>query len=105
MTAVILFVANGPLPNNVIVNVVFNIPLLLVFLERPLAHVVRGHTSGVRAKPKVCTIRKFFRVFRALLDCFSGAVSFVHVNTFTIDRTTVVRMMLRLTNTRDKGPG
>lgn len=103
--SVTLVLGNGALPNKVMLFVVFNMPLVLVFLGRPLATLVRGGSRIVPGRGKVFIMRKLFRVFRILLDCFSGALSFIHVKTFTIDRTTVVRIILVLTNTRDKGLG
>lgn len=93
------------IPNNTILTVVFNLPLLLVFFGRPLAGLMRGGTRIVPGRGNVFVMRNVFRLFRIVLDCFSGALSFIHVNTFTIDRTTVVRIMLVLTNTRGNDPG
>jgi V/A-type H+-transporting ATPase subunit I len=101
---VVLFMTGNPVPGNIVMLVMFGIPLLLILFREPLTRLIEKESKLMEEGAGMFLVQGFFELFETLLSYFSNTLSFVRIGAFAVSHAAIMEVVLLLANVESGNP-
>lgn len=94
--SVLLFMTGHKMPANILLAVLFGVPLLLMAFKEPLTMKLEKHAAKPEGGKVMFVVQAFFELFETMLSYFSNTLSFVRIGAFAVSHAAMMEVVLML---------
>lgn len=96
LITLLLFMTGRQLPANIILVIMFAVPLLLIFFKEPLGALFKKERSDSDTSKGMFFVQGLFELFELLLSYFSNTLSFVRIGAFAVSHAAMMEVVMML---------
>ena len=94
--AIVLFMTGHKMPANILLAVLFGVPVLMMVFKEPLAKKLEKRTGKTEGGKVMFFVQAFFELFETMLSYFSNTLSFVRIGAFAVSHAAMMEVVLML---------
>jgi V/A-type H+-transporting ATPase subunit I len=96
VTSIMLIMTGNALPGELLLFVMFGIPLILIAFKEPLTALIEKKAEAMPKEKGMFLVQTFFELFEVLLSYMTNTISFVRIGAFALSHAGMMEVVMTL---------